>query len=147
MKTIHTKARHTEWLSAEDMHDTTKLWMSELDFFTEEQLFLEDLIKSYTLDLIDKKHFEESKALVEQLSVIVKQTKVLSKAVTSHESDLSIMLDGVDQLKEEANYRKEHRNLIELIGEFKKRYQSVKTRLFNLITLVMKEGKQKRLLH
>jgi hypothetical protein len=146
MKTIHTKAKHTEWLSADDMHDASKLWISELAFFTEEQIFLEDLIKSYTLELIDKNHFEESKAIVDKLSTLVKETKVLSNAVKSHEAELSIMVDGVDQLKDEANYRKEHRNLIELIGEFKKRYQSIKTRLFDLIKLVMKEGKQKRLL-
>ena len=56
------------------------------------------------------------------------------------------MVDGIDQIEEEAAYRKEHRNLIELIGEFKKRYQKIKMKLFRLIKLVMKEGKQKRLL-
>jgi hypothetical protein len=146
MKTIHTKARHTEWLSAEEMHDASKLWLSELKFFAEEQIFLEDLIKTHTLELIDKKHFEESKAIIDRLSMIVKQTKTLTKAVKTHERNLSIMVDGKDQLEEEANYRKEHRNLIELIGEYKKRYQTAKTDIFNLVSTVMKEGKQKRLL-
>ncbi|MCA0154125.1 hypothetical protein [Winogradskyella vincentii] len=146
MKTIHTKAKHTEWLSAEDMHDASKIWISELSFFKEEQLFLEDLIKSYTLNLIDNNHFEESKKVIDKLSIVVKNTQVLLNAVNSHENGLSIMVDGIDQLEEEATYRKEHRNLIELIGEFKKRYQKIKMRLFTLIKLVMKESKQKRLL-
>ncbi|SHH66445.1 hypothetical protein [Winogradskyella jejuensis] len=146
MKTIHTKAKHTEWLSAEDMHDSSKLWLSELSFYKEEQIFFEDLIKSYTLQLIDNKHFEESKSIVNRLSEIVKQTQVLINAVKSHEKELSIMVDGIDQLEEEAVYRKEHRNLIELIGEFKKRYQSIKKTLFDLIKLVIKESKQKRFL-
>lgn len=146
MKTIHTKAKHTEWLSAEDMHDASKLWMSELQFFKEEQLFLEDLIKSYTLNLIDNNHFDESKAIIDKLSIEVKNTQVLLNAVNSHEKGLSIMVDGIDQLDEEAAYRKKHRNLIELIGEFKKRYQNIKKKLFNLIKTIMKEGKQKRLL-
>ncbi|MCA0133378.1 hypothetical protein [Winogradskyella alexanderae] len=146
MKTIHTKAKHTEWLSAEDMHDASKLWLSELQFFKEEQLFLEDLIKSYTLNLIDNNHFEESKKIIDKLSIEVKNTQVLLKAVIAHEKGLSIMVDGIDQLDEEAAYRSKHRNLIELIGEFKKRYQTIKKSLFSLIKLVMKEGKQKRLL-
>ncbi|WP_411895746.1 hypothetical protein [Winogradskyella sp. A2] len=146
MKTIHTKAKHTEWLSAEDMHDASRLWLSELQFFKEEQLFLEDLIKSYTLNLIDNNHFEESKTIIDKLSVVVKNTQVLLNAVNSHEKGLAIMVDGIDQLEEEAAYRKEHRNLIELIGEFKKRYQKIKKKLFSLIKLVMKESKQKRLL-
>lgn len=146
MKTIHTKAKHTEWLSAEDMHDASKLWLSELSFFKKEQLFFEDLIKSYTLQLIDNNHFEDSKSIVDKLSKVVKQTQVLTNAVEKHETELSIMVDGIDELEKEANYRKEHRNLIELIGEFKKRYQKVKMKLFDIIKLVMKEGKQKRLL-
>lgn len=146
MKTIHTNAKHTEWLSAGDMHDASKIWLSELEFCKEEQLFFEDLIRSFTLQILSNHHFEESKKLIEKLSKIVKQTQVLINAVKSHESELTIMVDGIDQIQEESAYRKEHRNLIELIGEFKKRYQLLKTRLFSLIKLVMKEGKHQRLI-
>ncbi|WP_439152310.1 hypothetical protein [Winogradskyella sp.] len=146
MKTIHTNARHTEWLSADEMHYESKNWISELEFCKEEQLFFEDLIKSYTLPILDNNHFEESKALINKLSKILKQTQTLINAVKSHEKELSIMVDGVDQIKEETAYRKEHRNLIELISEFKKRYQTIKTKLFDLIKLVMQENKQKHLI-
>jgi len=146
MKTIHTKAKHTEWLSAEDMHDASKIWLSELSFFKEEQFFLEDLIKSYTLQLIDKDRFETSKQIIDRLSLVVKQTEVLFNAVTKHEKELSIMVDGIDELEKESNYKKEHRNLIELIGEFKKRYQHVKAELFDIVKAVLKETKQHRLL-
>ncbi|TCK64811.1 hypothetical protein DFQ05_2548 [Winogradskyella wandonensis] len=146
MKTIHTYAKHTEWLSAEEMHNSSKLWLSELSFYKEEQIFFEDLIKSNTLQLIDKNHFEDSKSIIDRLSVIVKQTQTLINAVKSHEKELSIMVDGINQLEEEAEYKKEHRNLIELISEFKKRYQSIKKELFNLIKTVIKESKQKRFL-
>jgi hypothetical protein len=146
MKTIHTKAKHTEWLSAEDMHASSKIWLSELAFFKDEQLFLEDLIKSHTLQLIDKSHFEKSKDVIDRLSQVVKQTEVLFKAVTKHENELSIMVDGIDELAKEANYKKEHRNLIELIGEFKKRYQKIKAELFAMVKEVIQESKQNRLI-
>ena len=146
MKTIHTNAKHTEWLSAEDMHDASKRWLSELEFYKEEQLFFEDLIRSYTLQILDNNHFEESKRIIDKLIRIAKDTQILLNAVKSHESKLSIMVDAIDQIKEEIAYRKEHRNLVELIGEFQLRYQSIKTKLFSLITTVMKEGKQKRII-
>ncbi|MBO3115975.1 hypothetical protein J4050_04410 [Winogradskyella sp. DF17] len=146
MKTIHTQAKHTEWLSAEDMHEASKLWLSELSFFKEEQFFLEDLIKSYTLQLIDKNRFEASKNVVDRLSQVVKQTEVLYNAVTKHEKELSIMVDGIDELEKEANYKKEHRNLIELIGEFKKRYQNVKAELFDMVKIALKETKLNKLI-
>jgi transcriptional regulator of heat shock response len=146
MKTINTKAKHTEWLSAEDMHASSKIWLSELAFFKDEQLFLEDLIKSHTLQLIDKSHFDRSKDVIDRLSQVVKQTEVLFNAVTKHENELSIMVDGIDELAKEANYKKEHRNLIELIGEFKKRYQKIKAELFALVKEVIKEAKENRLI-
>ena len=146
MKTIHTKAKHTEWLNAEDMHAASKIWLSELSFFKDEQLFLEDLIKSHTLQLIDKNHFDRSKDIVDRLSDVVKQTEVLFDAVSKHENELSIMVDGIDEIEKEANYKKEHRNLIELIGEFKQRYQKIKAELFDMVKEVIKESKQNRLI-
>ncbi|MEF3080088.1 hypothetical protein [Winogradskyella poriferorum] len=146
MKTIHTNAKHTEWLSADEMHFESKKWLSELEFCKEEQWFFEDLIRSYTLQILDNNHFEESKRLIDKLTKIVEQTQTLINAVKSHEKELSIMVDGIDQIKEETAYKKEHRNLTELVEEFRKRYRTTKTKLFNLIKMVMKEGKQNRLL-
>lgn len=146
MKTIHTKAKFTKWLSADDMHFASKTWLSELQFYKDEQIFLEDLITDYTLQLIDKSHFNESKAIVAQLTKIVDETKVLLSAVTKHEKSLSVMIDDVDQIDLEKKYKEEHRNLTELLGEFKNRYQIIKKRLFKLLQEVMKQDKQKRLL-
>ena len=146
MKTTHTNAKHTEWLSADEMHFESKKWLSELEFCKEEQWFFEDLIRSYTLQILDNNHFEESKRLIDKLTKIVEQTQTLINAVKSHEKELSIMVDGIDQIKEETAYKKEHRNLTELVEEFRKRYRSIKAKLFNLIKMVMKEGKQHRLL-
>lgn len=147
MKTIHINAKHTKWLTAEDMHDTSKKWLSELEFCKEEQLFFENLIRSFTLQILDNNHFEESKLIIERITEIVKQTETLITAVQSHEKELSIMVDGVDQIEEETAYKKEHRNLIELISEFKNRYISIKSELFNLLKTVMKESKNKHLLN
>lgn len=146
MKTTHTNAKHTEWLSADEMHFESKKWLSELEFCKEEQWFFEDLIRSYTLQIIDNNHFDESKRLIDKLTKIVDQTQTLLDAVKKHEKKLSIMVDGIDQIEEETAYKNEHRNLTELVDEFRKRYRVLKAKFFKFIKAVMKESKQNYLL-
>ncbi len=146
MKTIHTNAKHTEWLSADEMHFESKKWLSELEFCKEEQWFFEDLIRSYTLQIIDNNHFDESKRLIDKLSKVIDETKTLLNAVKKHEKKLSIMVDGIDQIEEETAYKNEHRNLTELVDEFRKRYRVLKAKFFKFIKAVMKESKQNYLL-
>jgi len=146
MKTTHTNIKYIEWLSAQTMHNNTIDWLSDLEFMKNEQLFFDDLIKSFTLQLIDSKHFKESKVITDTLSKLQKKTNLLVKYVKNHRNDLKIMVDGIDQLKEEADYKNEHRRLIVEINDFVKEYRVLKTSLFGLIKTIKKEEKQKRLI-
>jgi len=56
------------------------------------------------------------------------------------------MVDGIDQPKEEADYKNEHRRLIVEINDFLKEYRVLKKTLFSLIKNIKKEEKQKRLI-
>ena len=141
MKTKQTKPKYVAWLSAETMHKNSRKWLSELMFVKDEQLFFDDLIKSYTLQLIDSKYFEESKQLVYTLSALQKKTNVLIESVKTHETDLKIMVDGINQLKEEDAYKEEHRGLIILISEFQLEYNTLKKHLFILVKRIIKSQK------
>lgn len=146
MITTKTQAKYVEWLSADVMHQVSKQWLSELNFIKDEQLFFDDLIKSYTLQLIDSKHFQESKKIVDRLSQLQKKTDLLIEVVKTHKNGLQIMLDGIDQPKKEDTYKKEHRALVKEENDFTQNYRTLKTDVFNLVKEVLKEGKQKRLL-
>ena len=146
MKTTKKHPKYVEWLNAEDMHQASRNWLSELNFIKDEQHFLEDLIKSYTLQLIDNSNFEKSKKIVDGLNKLQKKNKSLIKAVNIHESDLKIMVDGIDQIKEEQAYKNKHRELIIYVSKYLKDYRALKAKLFDVIKAVMKKGKQKRLL-
>ena len=146
MKTAQTEANYVAWLSAESMHNTSRNWLSELLFVKDEQVFFDDLIKSYTLQLIDSKHFDKSKKLVTKLAMIQKETLTLIETVKAHERDLEIMVDKKDQLEEEYNYKNAHRELIVLLNDFFEAYQSIKKQLYKLIKGIIKEINQKRLL-
>ncbi|NNL82194.1 MAG: hypothetical protein HKP28_02320 [Winogradskyella sp.] len=146
MSTFNTNPKMVEWLNADEMHDASKKWLSELEFVADEQLFFDDLIKSYTLQLIDSKYFNKSQSIIEALKKIKKRNNLLIEAIKTHESELKIMVDGVDDLPNEERYKKEHRNLIVVVSDFLKDYKVFKTEFFALIKKVIKEGKQKRLL-
>jgi len=146
MKTKQTEVKYVEWLSAEVMHTASRNWMSELLFVKDEQLFFDDLIKSYTLKLIESKHFAKSKKIIDKLVKLGKETDKLISTIKKHEIDLEIMVNKKDELDEEENYKNAHRELIILVAEYFENYRSVKKQLYKLIKGVIKEKKQKLLL-
>lgn len=146
MKTIQTYARYVEWLSADEMHTDSKEWLSELKFIRDEHIFFEDLITSFTAQLIAKEKFPNSRELTDAIKSSQKRNELLIEAVKTHENDLKIMVDGIDQIKEENAYTKEHKNLVEIIDNFSKEYKALKSRVFKMITDIKKEEKQKRLI-
>lgn len=146
METKQFKAKYQEWLSPEIIHNASLNWLSEIKFIKDENLFFDDLIKSYTLQLIDSKHFNDSNVVIDELKAFKKETNNILEIVTMHEKALEILVDGIDQIKEEEAYRKEHLKLIITVSDFQKKYRHLKKRIFKLIQGIIKEGKQKRLL-
>lgn len=146
MKTTQTETNYVQRSSAENIHDESLNWLSELLFVKDEQLFFDDLIKSYTLQLINSKHFNKSKKIIEKLVNVQKETKALIETVKAHESNLEIIVKKADQSDEEDNYKNEHEELIILVSEFFETYKSLKKQLFKIIKSIIKESKQKQLL-
>jgi hypothetical protein len=147
MKTKKQIYRYLEWKSPEEMHQTSLEWISEMNFIKDEKLFLNDLIKSYTLPITGLGLFEDSRKLITAISNSERDLDQLLKEVRVHENHLSIMLDDVNQPKMEKAYTETHRDLIFTIDNFLLEYRKLKGSLFQLITKVMKKEKQKRLLN
>lgn len=140
------KAKYGVWLSTETMHKDSIRWLSELRFAKDEQLFFDDLVKSYTLQLIDSKYFTQSKKIIDELNSVKKETKNLIDKIVNHEKELKIMVDGIDQIEKENAYKKEHGKLMVTVKNFLDKYRQLKTALFSLVKSIIKEGKQKHLL-
>jgi len=146
METIQTHTRYVEWLNANEMHKGSQEWLSQLEFIKVEHLFFEDLIKSYTLQLIQPEKFVHNKEIIDAINRSQKQNNLLIAEVKIHENKLQIMVDGIDQLKEEEAYKKEHRGLIIKISEFLMDYRSLKIELFDIIKNIKKEKKRGHLI-
>lgn len=142
-----TTPRYIEWISPEEMHSTTLTWLSELKFIEDEQLFLNSLVKSYTDALIDHKIYDKSKQLVGEILDAEKEQVALLKRVQVHENQLEIMIDDVDQPKMEKAYRETHMQLIKEMECYLEAYRGLKRQLFTLLSKVIRQEKQKRLLN
>jgi hypothetical protein len=146
MKTIQTQARYVEWLSPEDMHNASQEWLSELKFTKDEHLFFEDLITTFTTQLIESGKFSDNKEIIDAINRSEKQNNLLIEAIKIHENELQVMVDGIDQLEEEKAYTKEHSDLIIVIAAFLKEYKSLKTQHFRIIKNIKKEEKLRHLI-
>jgi len=143
MKTITETKKYQAWLSPEIMHRDSKKWLSTLRFIKDEELFFCDLVKSYTLALIKTDHYLKSQTLVANLSMVQSLTQELIHTINNHDKRLKIMVDGLNQIKEENLYKKEHGKLIITVSEFLDEYRTLKSKLFTFIKIILKEGKQK----
>ena len=149
MKTTPTNSgiKFIRWLSAEDLHDNAKKWLSELEFIKVECFFLDNIINSFALQLIDKTYFSDSKKVIEALNTSAKKNKKLIKVIRKHENDIKILVDDINQPKEEEEYKDEHLNCAVIIHDFLKDYRLLKEELFDIIKIIKKTQKQKRLIN
>jgi hypothetical protein len=146
MKTTNINTNFIKWLSAEDLHTDSKEWILELEFLNDEYLFFIDLIKWYTLQLIDFQDYSVSKKITENLSNSKKTNDELYKLVRKHENNLEILVDGINQLKEEKAYKEEHKTLLFLVKNHLKEHRELKLNLFDILKKIKKLEKQKRII-
>ncbi len=138
--------RYVEWKSSDEMHYSCLQWISELNFIKDEQIFFQDMLKEYTVPILESHLLEEAKALIYKLTDSEKQVENLLKETTKHRNGLQILVDGIDQPEQEKEYREEHRRLLKEVNKFTVEYQSLKKDIFTTVTRALKLQKQKRLL-
>ncbi len=147
MKTKIQKGTFREWLTAEELHEESKKWSSELKFAKDEQKFLNSMVKDYTLDIIDSDMFNTVQPVVEALSKSEKELVDLFKKVQLHENQLQIMVDDVNQNRMENAYLDTHADLEKEMERYFIKYREAKNKIFDIVSQVIKRKKQKRLLN
>nr|WP_297789520.1 hypothetical protein [uncultured Allomuricauda sp.] len=147
METKSNKRKFREWFSADELHEESKKWFSELRFAKDEQKFLNNMVKDYTLDIIDSDMFKTVQPVVESLNKCEKELVDIFKKVQLHENQLQIMVDEVNQEKMEAAYLDTHNDLAMEVADYFEKYRDSKTKIFDIVSNVIKRKKQKRLLN
>ncbi|WP_298516793.1 hypothetical protein [uncultured Kordia sp.] len=145
MKTTQTTTKYIEWISAEDMHTDSLHWLSQLRFIKDEHHFFEHLIATFSRELQELDIFSSDKEIIDAITRSFRKTKQLIQIVVTHEKELTIMLDAIDQPEDEKKYKETHRQLTLEIASFLKEYRSLKTQLFRIIKDIKKEDKLRSL--
>lgn len=136
--------KYVEWKSAEEMHFSSMQWISELNFIKDEHQFFEDMLKEYTLPIIESHLLSKAKDLIDRLTKYKQKTETLLNKITEHRNGLQVMVDGINQLEEENRYKKEHRELLIDVNQFSLEYNDLKKEIFGTVSQALKQ--QKRLL-
>lgn len=88
-------------LDAEEMHEPSKKWFSELSFIKDEQLFLNNLIQSFAIKPIDEKEFGQINDFKKAIAENERRLNIIFKQVQKHTNQSAIMIDDVNQFEME----------------------------------------------
>jgi hypothetical protein len=146
METTDQNYKYVEWKSAEEMHFSSNQWISELNFIKNEHQFFEDMLKEYTLPIIESHLLSKVKDLIGRLTKYKQKTETLLNKISEHRNGLQVMVDGVNQLEDENRYKQEHRKLLIDVNQFSLEYNDLKKEIFEIVSQALQQQKQKRLL-
>ncbi|WP_299898413.1 hypothetical protein [uncultured Aquimarina sp.] len=145
MKTDEQHIKYAEWKSADELHEITVGWISELKFSKDEQLFLQNLIRNYPATPISEIEVKESKETADRLAKLSEQIDPLLEKIRNHNNELLVLVDSEDQLEEEKEYKQTHRLLSEEVNSYLETYKAHKRIIFELIKSFIKKEKVKRI--
>jgi hypothetical protein len=144
MKPRTLKYRYVERLSAEEMHEDSKEWFSELSFVKDEQQFLNHIIQYFAVKPLYNKELERINDFTDSLGESQYYLNSLYKQVQKHMNQLEIMIDDVGQMYMERAYRSTHLKLLLKVNRYLQDYRAVKERGFVKLSMILKEEKTKK---
>ena len=104
------------------------------------------MLKEYTMPIIESNLFTRIQELINDLTASEKELKQLQEQVNEHTNRLQRLVENVDEPREGKIYRQEHKNILQLMNDYTKKYKQRKKDIFSSVSEAMKHQKQKRLL-
>ena len=129
--------------SIEELHHDSMNWLSEIEFINYEMKFLNKLLSSYYIDLLDSGYDKLIKGLANKIIIEKKTGKALSKLILEHEKILSDLIQ-TNSVTSNKNYLETHKKFEIEIIIFLGRYKELKTEIFRLIERILKKKGQKK---
>jgi len=126
-------------ISVERLHTKAQLWISEIEFIKIEQNFLKELLTEHIIGLCETHNYDKAKKF---LNGIEHEAKLGNKLI---ESNLALLLENI-QLKKESKYRDNHKLLKVEIKNYIENFKYIKEQVFELVLLIMKNEKERKLL-
>lgn len=127
------------------LHENTVLWINELEFMNDEQLFLEHLLSSHFLDLSAEKLFETTRKLIRKLKEVEHLGIELSQEIELHNKKIAQVLGGNNKILEK-DLINGHNAIQKDFESYVLKFKYVKKKIFGIIKEIMHNHKQKLLI-
>lgn len=129
-----------------DLHQYSRMWLSELSFSRGELKFMENLLNKHFLYLIDPKRMRNVKTVAASIQKYQEQIDDIEQKIGEHSKRLRRLVMTPNQIFEE-KYRKEHGQLQIQLNEFQEAYRELKTQIFLAADRILEEEEKDRQLY
>ena len=92
------------------LHDESLKWINELEFISDEQIFLENLLSSHFLQLSSSEHYDAARKLIKKLKDVEKSGRDLMDTIELHNKHMATMIENL-QLEYDDRLAAEHETI------------------------------------
>jgi len=129
---------------AQELHNDSKLWLSEIDFISDEIRFLEHLLSAKYIDCLSAGLYQKIEEFVYKISEQKKVGETIRIVINEQET---ILLDLIQKnnVNSNKNYLENHKKLEFEVNYYSKKYKRLKRQIFEIVENVMKNKDRKKL--
>ncbi len=128
------------------LHDDSLKWINELEFISDEQAFLENLLSSHFLELSSSDHYEATRKLIKKLKEVEKSGRDMMDTIELHNKQMATMIESL-QLEYDQRLEAEHEKIQTDFDSYVVKFKYVKKKIFGIIKQIMLDHKQKLLIN
>ena len=128
------------------LHDDSLKWINELEFISDEQAFLENLLSSHFLELSSSDHYETTRKLMKEIKEVEKAGRNMMDNIELHNKQMATMIESL-QLEYDQRLEAEHEKIQTDFDSYVVKFKYVKKKIFGIIKQIMLDHKQKLLIN
>lgn len=130
--------------STDEMHNDSKVWISEIKLIKDEIRFLEHLLGANYIDFLAAGLHKKIENNVKQISIQKNLGTTLQELINNQEKTLSELIK-YDNVSSNKNYLESHKKLEIEVNAYLNNYKDLKQHIFKAVEEVMKKKDQKKL--
>jgi len=132
-------------ITIERLHSKVQQWISEIEFVKIEQNFLKELLAEHIIGLCTTHNYDKAKVLLKGIEHEIKLGNNLLESIKEHKINLALLIENI-YLKKEDSFRNNHKLLKMEVKNYNENFRYIKEQVFELVLLIMKIEKEKKLL-
>lgn len=130
--------------STDELHNDSKIWISEINLIKDEIRFLEHLLSANYIDFLAAGLHKKIEENVKQISIQKNAGTELQDLIREQEKILSELIK-TESVTGNINYIENHKKLDVEINTYIKKYKDLKQQIFKIVENIMKKTAQKKL--